>query len=319
MNVELIIQDVWLFQTVTQTFVKKNVSVKDGKFYYVSTEQLSHLQADKIIKAENQYMIPGLIDIHMHIESSMTTPSIFSKMALRYGVTTVVADAHEMANVFGLAGLDEFMRAQTELDIFHAIPSSVPSTTPELETTGGVIGLAEVVELLKNPKIVCLGEAMNFKGIAYEPESLIRQIIRLCAHERPTMPLEGHCPKIYDEELAAFLFSGITSDHTHQFPASLKEKIEAGVFIQFQNKSITPENMQVLNEHHYYEQASIITDDVMADDLLKGHLNENIKKQLRQVCPSRKRFTWLHIRQQDAWVFMIVGKLLPGVKLTLFY
>lgn len=185
---------------------------------------MNNLTPETIIKAENQYMIPGLIDAHMHIESSMTTPTIFSKAVLRYGVTTVIADAHEMANVFGLDGLDEFMKAETELDIFHAIPSSVPSTTPELETTGGIIGLAEVAELLKNPKIICLGEAMNFKGIAYEPESLIQQIIDLCKKERPTMPLEGHCPKIYDEELADFLFSGITSDHTHQFPDSLKEK-----------------------------------------------------------------------------------------------
>lgn len=314
MNVELIIQDVWMFQTATQTFVKKNVSVKDGKFYYISTEQFSHLHAKKIIKAENRYMIPGLIDIHMHIESSMTTPSIFSKMALRYGVTTVVADAHEMANVFGLEGLDEFMRAQTELDIFHAIPSSVPSTTPELETTGGIIGLAEVAELLKNPKVVCLGEAMNFKGIAYEPDSLIRQIICLCEQERPTMPLEGHCPKIYDEELAAFLFSGITSDHTHQFPVSLKEKIEAGVFIQFQNKSITPENMHVMNEHHYYEQASIITDDVMADDLLKGHLNENVKKAVAAGLPIEKAIYMTTYTPARRMGFHDRGEIAPGRK-----
>jgi adenine deaminase len=288
MNVDMIIKNAYVFQSATQTFVKKNVSVKDGKFYYIHADELTNLEPKIVIEAENRYMIPGLLDIHMHIESSMTTPTIFSKAVLRYGVTTIVADAHEMANVFGLEGLHEFMAAQTELDIFHAIPSSVPSTTPELETTGGIIGLNEVAELLKHPKIICLGEAMNFKGIAYEPESLIRQIIDLCRQERPTMPLEGHCPKIYEEELAAFLHSGITSDHTHQFPESLKEKIEAGVFIQFQNKSITPENMAVIVENNFYERASIITDDVMADDLLSGHLNENLKKAVAAGLPMEK-------------------------------
>ena len=107
------------------------------------------------------------------------------------------------------------MAAETELDIFHAIPSSVPSTTPELETTGGIIGLAEVAELLKEPKVICLGEAMNFKGISYEPDSLIRQIIDLCQKQRPTMPLEGHCPKIEDQELADFLYSGIGNHRCH--------------------------------------------------------------------------------------------------------
>lgn len=312
MKVDMIIQDVLVFQTPTQSFVKKNVSIKDGKFYYISTTEMNNLTPTTVIKAENQYMIPGLIDAHMHIESSMTTPTIFSKAVLRYGVTTVVADAHEMANVFGLEGLEEFMKAETELDIFHAIPSSVPSTTPELETTGGIIGLPEVAELLKNPKIVCLGEAMNFKGIAYEPESLIRQIIDLCKSERPTMPLEGHCPKIYDEELAAFLFSGITSDHTHQFPESLKEKIEAGVFIQFQNKSITPENMKVIVENQFYEYASIITDDVMADDLLKGHLNENVKKAIKAGLPIEKAIYMTTYTPARRMGFHDRGEIAPG-------
>ncbi|OEG11235.1 adenosine deaminase [Enterococcus plantarum] len=312
MNVDIIIQDVWVFQTATQSFIKKNVSIKDGKFHYISITEMAHLMPETIIKAENQYMIPGLIDAHMHIESSMTTPTIFSKAVLRHGVTTVVADAHEMANVFGLEGLEEFMKAETELDIFHAIPSSVPSTTPELETTGGIIGLAEVAELLKNPKIVCLGEAMNFKGIAYEPESLIRQIIDLCKKERPTMPLEGHCPKIYEEELAAFLYSGITSDHTHQFPESLKEKIEAGVFIQFQNKSITSENMQVIIENEFYEYASIITDDVMADDLLHGHLNENLKKAVKAGLPLEKAIYMTTYTPAKRMGFHDRGEIAPG-------
>ncbi|MHC5229218.1 adenine deaminase C-terminal domain-containing protein [Enterococcus sp. LJL99] len=312
MNVDMIIKNVWVFQTATQTFVKRNVSINNGKFYYISESELKNLTPKTIIKAENQYMIPGLIDVHMHIESSMTTPTIFSKAVLRYGVTTIVADAHEMANVFGLEGLDEFMKAKTELDIFHAIPSSVPSTTPELETTGGVIGLAEVKELLKEPRVVCLGEAMNFKGIAYEPDSLIRQIIDLCKKERPTMPLEGHCPKITGEELAAFLSSGITSDHTHQFPDSLKERIEAGVFIQFQNKSITPENMQVIIENKWVEKASIITDDVMADDLLQGHLNENLKKAVNAGLPIEQAIYMTTATPAKRMGFHDRGEIAPG-------
>ncbi|MGC6767441.1 adenine deaminase C-terminal domain-containing protein [Enterococcus sp. LJL51] len=285
MNIDLLVKNVQAFNTIKQKFEKKNVAISGEKFYYISAQELDSLNPEQVIEGNGRYMIPGLIDIHMHIESSMTTPTIFSKSVLPFGVTTVVADAHEMANVFGIDGLTEFMAADTEVDIFHAIPSSVPSTTPELETTGGIIGLAETAELLENPKIVCLGEAMNFKGIANEPESLIRQIIDLCREKRPTMPLEGHCPKIYGEDLAAFLYSGISSDHTHQFPDSLAEKIESGMFIQFQNKSITPENMAVIVDNNYYEFACIITDDVMADDLLKGHLNENLKKAVQAGLP----------------------------------
>lgn len=126
------------------------------------------------------------------------------------------------------------------------------------------------------------------------------------------MPLEGHCPKIYDEELAAFLFSGITSDHTHQFPESLKEKIEAGVFIQFQNKSITPENMQVIIENEFYEYASIITDDVMADDLLHGHLNENLKKAVNAGLPIEKAIYMTTYTPARRMGFHDRGEIAPG-------
>lgn len=285
MKIDLLVKNVNVYNTVKQIFEAKNVTISDGKFYYISSKDLTYLNAEQVLDGQGRYMVPGLLDIHMHIESSMTTPTIFSKAVLPHGVTTVVADAHEMANVFGIDGLTEFMAAETEIDIFHAIPSSVPSTTPELETTGGIIGLKEVAELLEDPRIICLGEAMNFKGIASEPDSLIRQIIDLCKEKRPTMPLEGHCPKIYEEELAAFLYSGISSDHTHQFPESLAEKIENGMFIQFQNKSITPENMAVIVENNYYDYACLITDDVMADDLLEGHLNENLKKAVAAGLP----------------------------------
>lgn len=122
MNVDVLLKNVWLYQTVTQTFVQRNVAIKNDKFYYIYEEENVNLQPQKTINAENQWMIPGLIDAHMHIESSMTTPTIFSKAVVRYGVTTVIADAHEMANVFGLEGLKAFMAAETELDIFHAIP-----------------------------------------------------------------------------------------------------------------------------------------------------------------------------------------------------
>ncbi|MHC5267681.1 adenine deaminase C-terminal domain-containing protein [Enterococcus sp. LJL98] len=278
MKADLLIKNAWVYQTPTRNFAKKNVAIAQGKFYYLSPADMEHLNAMETIEAEGQYMIPGLIDIHLHIESSMTTPAIFSETALGYGVTTVVADAHEMGNVFGLDGLKHFMAAETKMDIFHAIPSSVPSTRVDLETTGGVIGLEEVKELLKNPKVICLGEAMNFKGIAYEPNSLIRQIIDLCKKERPTMPLEGHIPKIYEEELADFLLSGISSDHTHQFPEHLLEKIQAGLFIQFQDKSITPENMAVIRDNALFDFACFITDDIMVDDFLEGHLNKNLMK-----------------------------------------
>ncbi|MDE1549146.1 adenine deaminase C-terminal domain-containing protein [Jeotgalibaca caeni] len=285
MKVDLLIENALVFNIFLKRFEQQHVTVSNQKFYYISDQDLRYLEPLEVIDAQGTYMIPGLIDIHMHIESSMVPPAIFSGAALSHGVTTVVADCHEIANVCGMEGIEFFMEQETLLDIFYAIPSSVPSTTPELETTGGLIGVAEVQALLQHPSVIALGEAMNFKGITEESPSLIQDILQTVHRERPFLPLEGHVPRVSGETLAKFLYAGLTADHTHQSPASILEKVKSGMFLEFQKKSITAENMAVLEEHQLYEHIALITDDVMADDLLTGHLNENMRLAIQAGMP----------------------------------
>ncbi|MFD1418204.1 adenine deaminase C-terminal domain-containing protein [Companilactobacillus keshanensis] len=286
MKIDTLIINGKVFNSFNQTFESKDIAISDGKFVRVDTNL--KYEAKKTVDAKGQYLIPGLIDSHMHIESSMTGPANFGAVAVKFGTTTVVADAHEISNVAGLQGLKDFMNQSSVVDTFYAIPSSVPSTRPDMETTGGIIGLSEVNELLKDKRIVCLGEAMNFKGIVDEPDSLIRQIIRLCQNKRPTMPLEGHCPKYTGEDLAKFVASGITSDHTFQAPETMLERISNGMYIQIQKKSLSKENMQTIVDHNLYEYVGFVTDDVMADDLVHGHLNMIVQKAISLGLPAEK-------------------------------
>ncbi|MBA1394038.1 adenosine deaminase, partial [Lactobacillus sp. XV13L] len=234
--------------------------------------------AGELIDLANKYVIPGLIDINMHIESSMTTPTAFGAQVAQFGTTTIVADDHEIANVAGISGLKEFMKQPSLIDVFYAIPSSVPSTNSDMETTGGIIDEKATAELLKNPRVIALGEAMNFHGLVAEPQSLISKLVNLCRQQRPTMPLEGHCPKYTGEDLASFINAGITSDHTHQTPSGMLERIANRMFIELQNKSLTPEIIQTVIDHNLYEHVAFVTDDVMADDLCYGHLNKLLEK-----------------------------------------
>lgn len=286
--IDLLIINAHVFNAFLKTFEKQNVSVKDGKFYYISDEDLHYLEPKEVLDAQGKYLIPGLIDIHMHIESSMVPPASFSPTALSHGVTTIVADSHEIANVFGVAGITAFMEQETEMDIFYAIPSSVPSTTMDRETTGGIIGVTEVRELLEHPKVIALGEAMNFKGITTEPDSLIRQILRETQVLKPFMPLEGHIPRVSGEDLAKFMFVGLTADHTHQSPDSILEKAKNGIFLEFQKKSITPENMAVINQYNLYEHMALITDDIMVDDFVTGHLDANVRLAIAAGLPAEE-------------------------------
>lgn len=286
MQIDTLIKNGRVFNTFTQSFENKDIAIKDGKVLMVGPDL--NFESERMIDARNQYIIPGLIDAHMHIESSMTDPANFGNEAIKFGTTTVIADAHEISNVEGIKGLKDFMDQKSLINVFYALPSSVPSTKPEMETTGGIIGLEETKSLLADPRIICLGEAMNFKGIVSQPESLIRQIIELCKQERPTMPLEGHCPQYSGLDLAKFAYSGITSDHTFQTPESIVERINNGMFIEFQSKSMSKENMQTIVDHNFYEYASFVTDDVMADDLVNGHLNLIVKQAIELGLPAEK-------------------------------
>lgn len=286
MKVDMIIQDAQVFNAFTQSFERKTVAIKDGMF--VECADVISYPAKKTIDAKGSYMIPGLVDIHMHIESSMTIPARFSNAVLPHGVTTVVADPHEIANVFGMEGIKAFISNATTLDIFYGIPSSVPSTNSHLETTGGCIGLAEVEQLLELSTIKCLGEVMNFQDVCEHEDSLIANILRLCKKKRPELPIEGHCPKVSGAKLASFIAHGVTADHTHQTPESVYEKICNGMFIELQRKSLSPQVIDVIKKHHLYEYIALVTDDVMADHLREGHLNEIIKQAVTCGMPIEK-------------------------------
>lgn len=286
MKYDMIIRNAFVYNSFTQTFSKKDVAIKDDKFVWIN--DFIDEEASTIIDASNQFMIPGLVDIHMHIESSMSIPSRFSDAVLFHGTTTVVADPHEIANVFGLEGIQSYISNETALDIFYGIPSSVPSTNPNLETTGGIIGVDEVKTLLSNDRVRCLGEVMNFHDVCYDEHSLSYQIVKTCKEMRHDMPLEGHCPKISGKDLAKFIERGITADHTQQTSESVIEKIESGMFLEIQKKSITPDVIRTLVDRNYYEYFAFATDDVMADLLCKGHLNELVKLAVQYGMPFEK-------------------------------
>lgn len=286
MKFDMIIRNAHVYQSFTQDFRQMDVAILQGNFFQVAP--CIDAQADEIVDATGLYMVPGLVDIHMHIESSMSIPSRFSSAVLPHGTTSVVADPHEIANVFGMEGILSFLSCETTLDIFYGIPSSVPSTNVTLETTGGIIGVEEVRTLLQHPRIKCLGEVMNFKDLCYEPQSLIRSIIETCKQLRPELPIEGHCPKITGRELASFIAHGVSADHTHQTPESLVEKIQNGMFIEVQRKSMNKELISAIMNHQFYEYISFVTDDVMADHLRDGHLNELVKLAVTLGMPVEK-------------------------------
>ena len=298
MRPDFILKNVMVYQTFRQCFEKRDVAVAGEKFYCISPA-ISY-PGVREIDGKGRYMLPGLVDIHMHIESSMTYPGEFSRITLPYGVTTVVADAHEMANVFGMDGIRAFMAQKTKQDIFWAIPSSVPATNEKLETAGAALGVKEISEMASLDGVLCLGEIMNYKDLSAEGESRTRALIDVCRKAGKNLRIEGHCPGLTGTDLNRFIYEGVDADHTQQTPQSVMEKTELGMFLELQSKSLTPEVVKTVCDHELYENVALVTDDTMADKLLTGHLNKIIETAVKAGMPMEKAIycaTWTPSRR----------------------
>ncbi|WP_028562738.1 adenine deaminase C-terminal domain-containing protein [Paenibacillus pinihumi] len=282
MRVDLLIENVRIYNSYFKRFEQGNAAVLDGKFLYIGQRGQESFEAGEIMDGQGRYMIPGLIDIHLHIESTMITPEAFSHGLIKNGVTTIVPEPHEMANVFGLEGVTEMIKASRNCvaDMFYAIPSSVPATS--METTGGSIEIEDMDELLRTERIICLGEIMNYVDVITDPDCKTNKILKHIRDNYPQLIIEGHVPKLLDLDLHKMIYSGVDSDHTHQTIEGMVARIGAGMFIELQEKSMTQEVIDYLIRHDVSEHFCFVTDDVMPDSFQRrGHLNSIVRKAIR--------------------------------------
>lgn len=284
MKVDLLVKNVKVFNSYLKKFKDGNVAILNNKFLYIDNNKNIEFEASSTIDGKNQYMIPGFIDIHMHIESSMITPAPFCHHLSKNGVTTIVAEPHEIANVFGKKGIEAMIAAENSINtsIFYGIPSSVPSTSPDLETTGAILDFEEMKNLTSNPKVICIGEIMNYRKVIVDNSLDICKFIEYVKKNKPQYAIEGHYPKLLDLDLAKFLYLGINGDHTEHTFEEFVQRFENGMFMELQAKSISSELINYIKENNLYEHFAFVTDDTMPDTFLhKGHLNVVIKKAIQ--------------------------------------
>ena len=313
-----LIQNARVFNTWLKRFIPGWLLIEDGRIRYAFVEEDCPLDADQVIDAEGCFCIPSLIDIHLHVESSMVTPATFSKALLRNGVTTCVAEPHEIANVMGYDGVEAFIRQgrECQADILWGIPSSVPCSP--YETTGGRIELADALELTRERDVACLGEVMNCYSVLHEPDGKIRQWLECLRREHPTLTREGHISYYKGLELCDIAYQGVDSDHTSIGLDYFIERLKMGVFGELQDKSLLPEVVQYIEETDLWDHFCIVTDDVMPDQLAhRGHLNYLVKKAIRLGMKPERAITvatWTPARRMKLYDRGIIA---PGMKADL--
>lgn len=233
------------------------------------------------VDASGGLVSPGLIDTHMHVESSMVTPSTYADAVLARGVTTVVWDPHEFGNVHGVAGVDYAVAATRGLSLRFVVlaPSCVPSA-PGLERAGADFDAAAVADILSRPEIGGVAEIMAMRGvIAGEPRMSGIVHAGLAAGK----PVCGHARSLAGADLMAFMAAGVTSDHELVSGADLMDKLRAGLTIELRGSHdyLLPEFVAALNElGHLPQTVTLCTDDVFPDDLLKGGGVDDVVRRL---------------------------------------
>ncbi|MBI4447915.1 adenine deaminase [Candidatus Woesearchaeota archaeon] len=273
---DLVLKNGFILNTHTDEIIKGDVAIKDGRIVGLYEDY----EGEKNVDVSGKYVLPGLIDGHIHMESSMLSISEFCKAVVPLGTTAIVADPHELANVGGVKAIKMIIQnaKNLPLDIFLSAPSCVPATN--LETGGAVINSKEVGKLLDLPEITCLGEMMDYFGVINKDEEVMKKIEMAKLRRKR---IDGHCPGLSGKELCAYIAAGVNSDHESTGGEEALEKLRKGLYLMIREGSAAHNLKNILpylmEKKVHLGRCLLVSDDRHPEDLIKnGHIDYIIKK-----------------------------------------
>lgn len=230
------------------------------------------------VDCTGKIVLPGFLDAHIHLESSLVSPTEFVKAVLPHGTTTVVTDPHEIANVMGTDGIEYMLQATENLpvDVRFMLPSCVPATP--LDESGAILDYRAIDSFYDHPRVQGLAEMMNFVGAINGDEQTVEKIVAAQAHHKK---IDGHAPDLVDNDLNAYIAAGVYSDHECHDLKDALAKLERGQFIMIREGTAARnlEALMPLLSSQYADRCMFCTDDKHPNDLLeKGHIDYIVKK-----------------------------------------
>lgn len=258
---------------------------------------------------EDQYFLPGFIDAHVHVESSMVVPVEFARLAVVHGTVATISDAHEIGNVLGIQGVNYMIENgnQVPFKFYFGAPSCVPATS--FETAGANIGIEQVDDLLQRPEIKYLAEMMNWPGVL-DDDPVVKA--KICLAQAYVKPVDGHAPGLVGEQARKYIEAGITTDHECFTSEEATEKLKHGMKILIREGSAA-KNFEALIDlmHEHWREMMFCSDDMHPDSLEEGHINLLVKRALNKGIDLFKVLTAACINPIDHYK-LDVGRLRVG-------
>ncbi|MBW8686546.1 adenine deaminase [Chitinophaga rhizophila] len=257
-----------LIDILQQKIYPATVTVENGIITDITEDTITH----------EQYLLPGFVDAHVHVESSMLTPSQFARLAVVHGTVATVSDPHEIANVLGVSGVEYMLEngKTVPFKFCFGAPSCVPATI--FETAGAEVTVADVEALLQKPEILYLTEVMNFPGVLQEQPDVMAKI---AAAKRIGKPVDGHAPGLRGEDARKYIAAGISTDHECFTAEEALDKLQHGMHILIREGSAA-RNFDALIPllHDHPEKIMFCSDDKHPDNLVEGHIDALVRRAL---------------------------------------
>jgi adenine deaminase len=269
---DLVIKNAELLDVITGAVVKTDIAIVADRI--VGTHAIYHGETE--IDAEGRFAVPGFIDTHLHIESSLVTPFEFDRCVLPHGVTTVICDPHEIANVLGAEGIRYFLDCgeRTVMDVRVNLSSCVPATA--FETSGARLEIDDLLEFRHHPKVIGLAEVMNFPGVLTNDPGIMAKLLAFQDGH-----IDGHAPLLLGTDLNGYLAAGIRTDHEATSAAEAREKLAKGMAILIREGSVSKDLKALASvlDENTSSFVALCTDDRNPLDIAEeGHLDSSIRR-----------------------------------------
>ncbi|MDO5435093.1 MAG: adenine deaminase [Clostridia bacterium] len=304
-----------IINVFTDTVQETNVLI-DGE-RIIGVGAYSCEDADSVVDVSGKVICPGLIDGHIHIESTMLNPAEFVRACLPHGTTTVIADPHEIANVSGLYGIGYMIETSRKLPmtVYYVVPSCVPAT--EFDESGGVLNAQDIAVLFNDPYVIGLGEMMNFPGVISGVPDVMAKIG--AAHKAGKL-INGHAPMISGAELDRYIAAGIFDDHECSTIEEALERLNKGQWIMIRQGTAARdlEALLPLFEEPLSRRCLLVTDDKHPADLLhNGHIDSIIRQAVQKGAPVLTAVRMATLQAAQRFGLNDLGAIAPGYQADL--